>query len=392
MPSVRQLTVQDTIDHLIAFSTQNAKASTVQKCREAVRAALRELSLENPWLYLLRQDRLAITAPFSTGTVTYTHSTRTVTLSAGSFPTWAARGTLYLGTASYEVQSMPTAGTLLLTETSNPGADVASSSFALYRDTYLLPADFMQGDRFFEHATRKALEYVGPADFWQKNQTQQLTGLPAYYTFLGDRDDPTRMAVRFTPLPSAAGNLDYTYLRQPREPLFDKYDAGTITTNATTTVSSSGATFTDAMAGSILRVAYSGSPLAEETAAVAPQWFERMALPFPYIYERRIVSQSGGNALVVDEAIPTLSGVKYQISDPIDIEPIVMRRAFLRCAEWQLGLLMKAEDVDRLEQAYSAELSRAANADVGRNLTLTRNEQIKTAGTRERKQPENPGR
>ncbi|MFO0899362.1 MAG: hypothetical protein U0836_18205 [Pirellulales bacterium] len=393
MPTVRQFTVADSIDHLVAFAVQNAKPSTVQKCREAVRAAVAVLALEHPWTYLLRHDRLAVSAPFSTGTISYTHSTLTVTLSAGSFPSWAARATIYFGSAAYEVESMPTSGTLKLTATSNPGADVtAGTAFALYRDLYLLPADFMQGDRFFEHSTRKPLEYTGPADFFQQRRDQQLTGLPRYYSFLGDRDDPSRMMVRLTPFPSAATNLDYTYLRTPREPIFDRYEAGLVTTAGTTAVSSTGATFTDAMAGSVLRVAFSGAPPAEESAAVQPQWFERMALPYPYVYERMIVGQTGGNALTVDAAIPALSGVKYLISDPIDIEPTVMRRAFLRCAEWQLGLLLKSEDVDRLEQAYQGELQRAIQADVGRDLTLVRQDETKTASVRERKLPTNTGR
>lgn len=392
MPSVRQLTVADAIDHLIAFAVNNAKPSTVQKCREAVRAALRALALEHPWTYLLKHDRLTVTAPFSTGTVTYTHSTRIVQLSAGSFPTWAARGTIAFGGVAFECEALPNANQIRLTTTSNPSVDVAATNFALYRDVYLLPSDFMQGDRFYEHSTRKPLEYTGPADFFQQRRDQQLTGLPLFYTFLGDRDDPSRMMVRLTPFPSSATNLDFTYLRQPREPLFDRYEAGLLTTNASTSVSSTGAAFTDAMAGAVLRVAFSGAPPAEESAAVQPQWFERMALPYPYVYERIIQGQTSGNALTVDEAIAALSNVKYLISDPIDIEPIVMRRAFLRCAEWQLGLLMKSEDVDRLEQAYQAELQRAVAADVGRNLTLVRQDETRTAGVRERKLPTNTGR
>lgn len=392
MSIARQTTVADSIDHLLAFAVNNVKGSTVQKCREAVRSAVRVLALENPWTYLLRHDRLAVAAPFSTGTVSYTHSTRIVQLSAGSFPDWAGRGSLYLGGVTFEVKSMPSSSTLELSPTSNPGIDVAAGTgFVLYNDCLALPADFMQGDRFYEHTTRKALEYVPPADFFQNRQTQQLSGVPQFYSFLGDRDDATRMMVRLTPFPSAAVNLDYTYLRQPREPLFDSYVAGTATSNATTTVTIADGTLTDAMVGSILRMAFSGAPSIPETAAAEPQWFERMALGYPYIYERRIEAVSGAN-LTVDSAVPALTDVKYQISDPIDVEPNVMRRAFLRCAEWQLGLLMKAEDVDRLEAAYQAELGRAWAADVGRNLSLTRQDQTKTAGTRERGLPTNTGR
>lgn len=392
MPTVRQLTVADSIDHLIAFAVNNVKATTVQKAREAVRAALRVVALAHPWTYLLKHDRIGVSAPFSAGTLTYTNSTRIAQLSVGNFPSWAQRGTLLFGGVLFEVESMPATNQIKLAATSNPGEDVGATSFVLYRDCYLLPADFMQGDRFFESSTRKALEYTPPADFFQQRQNMNLAGLPQYYSFLGDRDDPAAMMTRVAPLPSSATNLDYTYLRQPREPLVDRYESGLVTTNATTAVSSSGATFTDAMAGSILRVAFSGAPPVEETAAVQPQWFERMALPYPYVYERLITAQTGGNALTVDAAVPTLSGVKYLISDPIDIEPIVMRRAFLRCAEWQFGLLLKSEDVDRLEAAYQAELQRAIAADVGRNLTIVRQDQTKTAVARDRVLPTNTGR
>jgi hypothetical protein len=93
-----------------------------------------------------------------------------------------------------------------------------------------------------------------------------------------------------------------------------------------------------------------------------------MALPNPYIYERRIDSITDSNTLVVDSLIPALSGVRYEISDPIDVEPGAMFTAFLRCCEWQLGCVMRWDDRKDLYEQYQLAMQDAATVDEQYNL------------------------
>lgn len=370
--AIRYYTTADAIQHLIdAFGT-TAKASEQRRRRSAIAAAYRDVARFYPWSYLTKHERLTFTAPYSTGTVSYDHTgsvsgERIVSLAGGTFPTWAGRATIVFGSIEYDVQKRIDGTTLQLTENSNPGDDVGGSAFVIYRDKYLLPQDFLRGDRVFKHDNRQGLVYTAPADYFVQRSREKSTGTPKYYTFMGDEDDTGRMMARVWPLPTAALTVDYAYLRQPRQLLFDEYSAGTISI-ASAAVTGVLTSFTEAMIGSVIRISFSGAQADETTGDTAPQWFERMAMPMPYIYERRITAVGSGTALTLDSAPGNVSSVLYQISDPIDLEPGLMLTSFIRAMEAHYAAQLADESAQSRFSLFGETIKAAVENERGRNL------------------------
>src|SRR5690606_12812154 len=101
------------------------------------------------WTFLYAPLQIALHAPQTSSTIAYDHTggayERVVTLAAGSWPDWAAYGTLKIGNALYQVATRESATQLTLREDSNPGDDVtAGTSYTLYQSSYPLPADFFR--------------------------------------------------------------------------------------------------------------------------------------------------------------------------------------------------------------------------------------------------------
>lgn len=372
MATFRYYTVADALRHLQDFAGSNLKASQRRQRRTAIAAAYQHMTTLRPWRYYLKQDRLQVAAKYSTGTIAYDHtggsSERLLTLAGGTFPSWAGRATVTLAVGEYEIDEVLTATTATLLETNNPGADVGSSTdYAIYNDRFLLPMDAAGVDQLSGVVDRTPLQWTDPRDYLQIRSKNKVEDYPAYYTLLGDVEAMGRLMLRLFPYPTSAIDLDYTYKRNPRELLFDQYKYGTITTNATTTVAGSGTDWTANMDGAILRVSYASAEL-DENANAGSQWFESMAMSPPFIYERRITAIGGANSLTVDSAIPALSGVRYEISDPIDIERGAMFSAFLRCCEWQLACIMRLQDRNEAQQQFELSLQAAVAVDEAYNL------------------------
>jgi hypothetical protein len=373
MPRLPYITVADVLTHLQDFAGSNLKASQLRQRRKAISLGYQHLTTLQPWRYYIKQDRISVAAPYTTGTISYDHTggaaERLVTLNGGTFPSWTGRGTLVPASgAEYEISERLTDTTATLTETSNPGSDFSSTAYTLYNDKHLLPLDALSIDQLYGASDKKELTWTDPKDFLQQRQKGKKTDRPGFYTLLGDVDAMGRMMIRLAPFPVAALEIDYTYARNARPLLFDSYTAGTVTTAATTAVTGASTSWVAAMVGSVLRVGYASADVAEDLADTAPQWFESMAMPYPWLYEQRVTDVDSATALTVDAAIPALSGVRYEISDPIDIEQGAMMTAFMRCCEWQLGCLMRWQDRKELGDEYERALMAAIQVDKNYNL------------------------
>lgn len=367
--AVRYTTLSDLLNHLQDFAGSNLKPSQIRQRLTAVVSAYQHMSTLRPWRYYMKQDRLRVEAKYNTGSAAYNHSTLTVTLAGGTFPSWSNRATFVLEGGEYEIDKVVTATTATLLSTSNPGANVSATvDYAIHNDRFLLAQDAIGIDQLYSMIDRRELQWSDPKDFFQVRQREKQADMPAYYTLLGDVEDLGRLMLRIAPYPTDISFLDYTYKRVPRPLLVDSYSAGTITTNASTTVTGSSTSWTSAMEGSILRASYATAMVDQATGDSDPQWFEQAAMPFPFIYERRIVTVTNAGSLVVDSAIPALSGVRYEISDPIDVEKGAMFTAFLRCCEWQLGCILRLQDRKELQDQFDYAIQAAIVVDEGYNL------------------------
>ena len=134
-------------------------------------------------------------------------------------------------------------------------------------------------------------------------------------------------------------------------------------------MTSSGASFTANMAGAIIRFSTGSTAPTAPEGSIEP---DPEGTDNPYFAQRVIASVDSATTLTLDAAVSsstTLTGVKYQISDPIDIEPFAMLSLFERMVEREFARGIRAEDLSRRETYVRDALIRAAGAD-HRNVDL----------------------
>lgn len=364
MAVIQMTTYNDAVEHLIAYAGGDAQAKTVSDCQRAVVTAYREFNASYRWSYLWQRGRLSLVAPYSTGTITYTHSTRALTLASGTWPTWAEFGTVLISSVAYEVASRDSGTVLTLSVNSNPGANVAAgTSYSIYRDTYPMPCDFQSTHDMIESSTSHVARFVSPQEWLSCQRPTSSTGKPNWFTVTTDPNYMGTMAARFSPRPDQAYSFDFIYSRRPRQLVIHDYHDGTVTTTSgSATVTGTSTAFADKHIGSVIRFGAAG----ETSSPTSLQG------TLPYTYERVITARASATSITVDETIPeTLTAVKYRVSDPLDMEEGAMLTAFLRTAEKHLRLMkrMKSVDIRGEDEAYMAAYLMAREAD-SRSLGL----------------------
>lgn len=328
-------------------------AGTLRKIKRAVESAYRDIANTRRWAYFIGRNRLTTVASYSTGTITYTNSTRAVTLASGTFPTWSAFGTFQVSGVEYPVASYDSATQITLSVNNNPGADVAAgTSYRLWRDTYPLPVDFLEIGTIKDASRNITLQEMEPNDFVAERLYNTTPTLPRYFTITSDPHYTGAMAIRLYLPPDAIYQYDYMYHRRPRPLLNPQYNTGTITSSATT-LTGTGTTWTSSMIGCVIRTSSTATTLPTGTDGSNP-----------FVYQRIITAFTSATSVTIDQAFDAeVSGVKYEISDPIDIESGAMYSAFLRKCEMELGTIQRRADVPALNQVYQASLQQAMEAD-----------------------------
>jgi hypothetical protein len=359
MPTVNLTTYKDLTRHLIDHMGASVEEQTVRDCRRAIQSAYREFANAAKWSYYYQNGQITTSASQTSSTITYDHTggvaERLVTIAAGTWPSWAAYGHLVIDNVPYRVATRESSTTLTLSPRSNPGADVAAgTSYTLYRNTYPLPLDFISADQFISTAGCTIPRYCHPSSVAQQVRLTTSPATPRHYSFIGDENYVGSMAVLFWPPPDAAVTYDFMYQRRPRALVYEDVSAGTVSvTGASAVVTGSGTAFQSAHEGSVLRI----SPNATDEA-------NSLVYETPFAAERLVTTYTSATQLTVDSTFSeTLSGVKYSISDPVDIEDGVMLEAFLRCCEKQGAIQRVMKNQDEAEARYIRALKLALSAD-----------------------------
>ncbi len=354
--SAQFLTYHEIIRHLVDFLEGDVTREAERKARAAVQDAFLEIQNAHRWSYYYSQGRLATVAPQRTGTITYTESTRTVTLASATWPSWALYGVVNLNQVDYEVDTVTSSTELTLTAGQTPGADLAAgTSYFIHRDTYPLPVDLVSLDQLVNRSNTLRIEYEHPRNWVNRRHVSYGPGTPSLFTVRGAPRYHGQLACSFHPTPDAVYQFDYLYNKRPRPLLVDDVCAGTVSVADTTTltVTGSGTAWTDRLEGSVLRLSGDNQYVPDGLAGENP-----------YRYERLITDVASTTSLTVDLAPgEALSLVKYRISDPVDIEPGAMRNAYLRCCEWKIGIGRRMKDVQELEASWMRALRLAQEAD-----------------------------
>lgn len=366
------LTFQDAIDNLLGYAGDDASGTGTTKVRRAVQAAYRAVPTRHDWAYLWTLGRITTNASYATGTIAYDHTgganERQLTLTDGTWPSWAAYGYVMIDSIPYTVSARVSDTIVQLAEGSNPGEDVAADTdYQLYRDSYPLPSNFVHGDETVANSIGSVLEYVHPRNWSSSRRTSTGSGSPSVFSYLGDPNVLGSLRMVLWPPPDAVYQIDFLYRRSPRAMVFEAHQTGLVSCTADgTTITGSGTAFNQRMVGSIIRFAADNveSPTGPGGGV-------------PAIYERTITAVASATSLTVGEAMDeSLTEVKFTITDPCDIDGVGMVEYFQRECEKQFRIQARSV-VAKLdeERDYGIAFTRALENDskyTGRAASLRR--------------------
>lgn len=358
MARAELFTYKDLTDHAIDYLGANPSGEAGRDARRASLAALRSLATASRWSYYFQRYRLNLAAPYLTGTVVYDHAggayERVLTLTGGTWPSWAGQGTVQIANVVYEVADRKSATEVTLSVNSNPGEDVASSPYLIYRDTYPLPVDFLAMGALTlpNHAVCLSVEH--PNAWLQRQRIYRGVATPRTYTIRSDPNYQNTLALSFYPPPDAAYAVDGIYTRMPRQLQVEEYSAGSATTAAASAVvAGTGTAWAARHVGCVFRVTGSRTKLPTGRAGDnAPA------------YERVVVSVDSATQITLDDTVDeAFSAAKYTLSDPVDVETSAMLTALLRGVESQLAKSRRMGDRQEAEAEYLKALLLAREAD-----------------------------
>jgi hypothetical protein len=339
----------------------------IRDAKRAVIGAYKELANARRWTYLIHHGRIITNAPYvgddALATIQYQATAgtypRQVTLTGGVFPSWVAGGYMRVGPVAFRIAQRISDTILTLDEQVCPSADLpVLTSFIIYQDTYLLPADYISQDQALFEMNFGSMTFSNPQSWLFTNRYVLASGIPQAFTITGDPQYPGRLVFRCYPWPNSVATIDFLYVRRPRAlsiSVLGKPGLASITggTNVVTLASPpAGFQFTPGMVGSVIRL----SSLATlPTSEVGDN---------PPALESVIVAWTSGTSVVVaDTYSGTLAGVGYIVSDPIDIEQGSMLNAFNRCCEKHVGIGRVMKDKPSANKQYLEELEKARSAD-----------------------------
>jgi hypothetical protein len=340
-------TYQDCLDHLVQYEGGAPDDAMLARMRTAVQMAYQEVCWSTDWQYFHKPLRIQLSAFYETGTVAYTSSTRTLTLSGGTFPTWAAYGgRVLIDNIAYGVHARTDGTNLVLDEIFCPQANIAAgTTYRLYRSVYILPVDFRKVYEFTGEDTWTSC-FTTPTEWLKRERYTQDTGTPWLWTIMQTAEvfGYGRYGLYVQGYPDTDETFDCIYVRAPRDIKYSGYEtaarAGTVSCTASTTVTGSSTTFSSDMVGSVIRFTSSTTyPGGIHTTN-------------PYVEQHVISAVGSATGLTLDTAATgTYSGKKYIITDPVDLPPSC-RMAMLRCCERQLDNVLP--NLERLKRSDPA--------------------------------------
>ena len=310
------LLAEDVAQHLDRWAAGHAISAQQDSYRTAIQAAYLEIGTAFNWSFLHQQGRIHLAAPYSTGTVAYTHSTRALVLTSGTWPANSIDYTVRVNDINCAVASRDSDSQLTLDATLNPGADIAAGeTYEIYPTYYRLPNDFasMVIPRTEEYHWN--MEAVSYDEIMSLDRHDHTTGTPRKYCIRAVEDLLGQVGFYVYPASDAVGTLDFIYRRRGRDIRFTGMNAadyqGTVAVTAgSATVTGTGTAFSSLVPGAVMRIAANAT---KPTAMIGSN---------PWVEERSIASRSSTTACVLDAVVTqTLSAVKYVISDPVDIDP-----------------------------------------------------------------------
>lgn len=323
-------TYRDAVDQLLDLADASESPRTLRNAKRAVIEAYRKVTQANKWAYYERQGRFSTVAQQTTGTVVYTHSSRTVTLTGATWPDDVIDYRIVINDRHYDIDTRTSSTAIVLSTIANPGADVSSTTYVLYKARYPLPVNFRQMVEFIDLTQDFPLPMKSTTQQVYSYLTDEVTpDQPLAYAVTNTGELLNQMSVEMIPPPDIARDYVFLYVAAPRDLRLFEYSAGTVAGTATeSTVTITGGSLPLGCEGSVMRLS------ASSTKPTSPVGRFTDSLDNPYQEQRVIVSRDSATTATLDAPLGyTYSGAGYTISDPLDVDYDVMGSAVLRMAE-----------------------------------------------------------
>lgn len=356
----------DAVTELEEFAREASISTSTRPIRSSIRRAYREIVEAGDWNCLHVNGRIMLKAAQTTGTVVYDHTggvfARLLTLTGAIWPTdaedWSVRISTDDGEVVCDIASRLTDTQVLLDATLNPGEDVAAgASYMAYPRYYRLPNDFRSLDRPVEESFQGIGQYVTLERMLELTQDNTDTGTIQYFTVAPIPDLVGAWGLFVQPAADTSRPIEFVYKRIPRDLKYVGTDIaespGTIAITAgTAAVSGTSTVFVAGHAGSLLRIGTS--------ATRVPTGLDGL---YPYAEQRIIASYGSALSVTVDNTVTAAaSGVKYSITDPIDLDPSAYD-AMIALAKKYLAIEKNAKNWQQIAALADERLHRAKMGD-----------------------------
>jgi len=127
------LTYFDVVEYLIVSSYGGAQDAEQRDIRSAVQRAYQEVTTIKDWSFYHVHGRVITEAPYTTGSVTFSKSANTLTISGATWPSWAGTGHVRVGPRVARIASRTSDTVVTLDSQVTFLADFSGESFILYQ-------------------------------------------------------------------------------------------------------------------------------------------------------------------------------------------------------------------------------------------------------------------
>jgi len=348
------LTYFDLVENLIVSSYGGPQDAEQRDIRTAVQRAYSEVTTVTEWSHYYQHGRIITQPQYQTGTVAFNATTNQLTLSGGTWPTWAASGSVSIGRAIAKVATRVSPTILALDTTLTFASTLAAGqAYVLYQTDYALPADFRNMDEPSNEFNWWSGLYLKPDEAMKLERVGNRSGRPWHWTVLKNPNG-SGYILKLVGYPTSQETLDFTYRRYPRQIKYSGHEprvrTGTITVSSSVEITSADANFPPDCPGSIIRIG---------TASEYPGSIESMT---PYTEEHLIASRPGEDVIFIAPPGSSLeSSYKYLITDPADVARH-MQTALHSCASYWLDRI-RGGKADQSFSTYQRDLRLALEQD-----------------------------
>lgn len=194
------------------------KGAAMRGFVHGVNRVLREVQSKGPWSWLLKEGAITTVAEYSTGTVSLTQGSATVTGSGTTFTSAMVGRRFRSSDGTQYTISAYVSGTQVTLSTAYAGSSVSGAAYRIYQDVYSLPSDCVVLQSWWNTQTRCWVRAVPRSSVFERSVLMDMrSGWPEVAAMWQGTQPtgstPTSPQVVFWPAPSSVQLIPILYVR-----------------------------------------------------------------------------------------------------------------------------------------------------------------------------------